>query len=59
MNDAVKGFLLGPDRFPTEVLELPGVRVEVASAQTVLVMLVLSSMGVLASRGDDDRPGAV
>lgn len=42
LNDAVKGFLLGPDRFPTEVLDLPGLRVEVASPQTVLVMKCLA-----------------
>lgn len=42
LNDAVKGFLLGPDPFPTEVLDLPGVRVEIASAQTVLVMKALA-----------------
>jgi hypothetical protein len=31
LNDAVKGFLLGPDRFPTKTLEMPGLRCEVAS----------------------------
>jgi hypothetical protein len=42
LNDAVKGFLLGPERFPTEILDLPGLRVEVASPQTVLVMKCLA-----------------
>lgn len=42
LNDAVKGFMLGPDPFPTQILELPGLRVEVASAQTVLVMKCLA-----------------
>src|SRR5215475_929060 len=38
LNDAVKGFLLGPDPFPTEIFEAPGLRCEVASAEVVLVM---------------------
>jgi hypothetical protein len=38
LNDAVKGFLLGPDRFPTKTIEMPGLRCEVASAETVLVL---------------------
>lgn len=42
LNDAVKGFMLGPDRYPTEVLDLPGLRVEVASPQVVLVMKCLA-----------------
>lgn len=42
LNDAVKGFLLGPDPFPTQILDLPGLRVEVASPQTVLVMKCLA-----------------
>ncbi len=42
LNDAVKGFLLGPDPFPTEILDLPGLRVEVASPQVVLVMKCLA-----------------
>ncbi|MGI8536897.1 MAG: DUF6036 family nucleotidyltransferase [Mycobacteriales bacterium] len=51
LNDAVKGFLLGPDRFPTEILDLPGLRVEVASAQTVLVMKCLAHR---VGEDDDD-----
>ncbi|MGH3778630.1 MAG: DUF6036 family nucleotidyltransferase [Pseudonocardiaceae bacterium] len=42
LNDAVKGFLLGPDRFPTKMLEMPGLRCEVASAETVLVLKCLA-----------------
>lgn len=42
LNDAVKGFLLGPEPFPTEILDLPGLRLEVASPQTVLVMKALA-----------------
>jgi Nucleotidyltransferase of unknown function (DUF6036) len=42
LNDAVKGFLLGPDRYPTEVIDLPGVRCEVASPETVLVLKCLA-----------------
>lgn len=42
LNDAVKGFLLGPDQFATEILDLPGLRVEVASPQVVLVMKALA-----------------
>jgi hypothetical protein len=30
LNDAVKGFLQGPDSFPTKIFEMPGVRCEVA-----------------------------
>lgn len=54
LNDAVKGFLLGPERFPTEILELPGLRVEVASPQIVLVIPVLSTMGLAHRIGEDD-----
>lgn len=53
LNDAVKGFLLGPDPYPTEILELPGLRVEVASAQTVLVMKCLAHR--LGEDDDDVR----
>jgi hypothetical protein len=51
LNDAVQGFLLGPDPYPTEILELPGLRVEVASAQTVLVMKALAHR---VGEDDDD-----
>lgn len=42
LNDAVKGFLLGPDPYRTEILEVPGLRCEVASAEVVLVMKCLA-----------------
>lgn len=42
LNDAVKGFLLGPDPFPTEIIEVPGLRCEVASPQMVLVLKCLA-----------------
>lgn len=42
LNDAVKGFLLGPDPFPTEVIDLPGLRCEVASPEMVLVLKCLA-----------------
>jgi hypothetical protein len=42
LNDAVKGFLLGPDPFPTEIFEAPGLRCEVASPEVVLVMKCLA-----------------
>ncbi len=50
LNDGVKGFLLGPDAWPTEILDLPGLRVEVASPQTVLVMKCLAHR-----IGEDDQ----
>lgn len=49
LNDAVKGFLQGPDRWPTLVLDLPGLRVEVASPQAVLVLKALAHRS-----GEDD-----
>jgi len=42
LNDAVKGFLLGPDPFPTEIIEVPGLRCEVASPEMVLVLKCLA-----------------
>ena len=51
LNDAVKGFLLGPDPYPTKVLDLPGLRVEVASPQVVLVM---KAMAHRIGEDDDD-----
>ena len=50
LNDAVKGFLQGPDSFPTTILELPGLRCEVASAETVLVLKCLAHR-----LGEDDE----
>jgi hypothetical protein len=51
LNDAVKGFLLGPDPFRTEVIELPGLRCEVASAEMVLVLKCLARR---VGEDDDD-----
>jgi len=42
LNDAVKGFLLGPDPFATEIFEVTGLRCEVASPEVVLVMKCLA-----------------
>lgn len=42
LNDAVKGFLLGPDPFATHSLDLPGLRCEIASPEVVLVMKALA-----------------
>ncbi len=42
LNDAVKGFLLGPDPFDTEIFEVPGLRCEVASPEMVLVLKCLA-----------------
>lgn len=42
LNDAVKGFLPGPDSFPTKMFDMPGLRCEVASAETVLVLKCLA-----------------
>ncbi len=50
LNDAVKGFLQGPDNFPTKILNMPGLRCEVASAETVLVLKCLAHR-----LGEDDE----
>jgi len=42
LNDAVKGFLSGPDEAATPVLELPGLRVATASPRILLAMKVLA-----------------
>lgn len=42
LNDAVKGFLTGPDEEATPVLELPGLRVATASPRILLAMKVLA-----------------
>lgn len=42
LNDAVKGFLLGPDPFDTEIFEVPGLRCEIASPEMVLVLKCLA-----------------
>lgn len=47
LNDAVKGFLPGPDPDPRPVFDAPGLRVDVASPRYLL------AMKLLASRDDD------
>lgn len=42
LNDAVKGFLAGPDENAIPVLELPGLRVATASPRILLAMKVLA-----------------
>lgn len=42
LNDAVKGFVSGPDEGATPVLELPGLRVATASPRILLAMKVLA-----------------
>ena len=53
LNDAVKGFLLGPDPFHTEIIEVPGLRCEVASPEMVLVLKCLAHR--LGEDDDDVR----
>ncbi len=50
LNDGVKGFLHGPDAYPTQVLDLLGLRVEVASPQAVLVLKAMAHR-----TGEDDE----
>lgn len=49
LNDAVKGFLVGPDPFEAVVIELPGLRVQAASPQMLL------ALKVIAHRINEDR----
>jgi len=49
LNDAVKGFLSGPDAGAIPVLELPGLRVATASPRILLAMKVLAHRA-----GEDD-----
>jgi len=42
LNDAVKGFLTGPDDGATPVLDLPGLSVATASPRIILAMKVLA-----------------
>ena len=42
LNDGVKGFVAGPDRDASTVLEVPGLRVLVASPRILLAMKVLA-----------------
>jgi hypothetical protein len=49
LNDAVKGFLPGPDPYGGPVFELPGLRVQAASVEMLLALKVLA-----ARIGEDD-----
>ena len=51
LNDAVKGFLAGPDVGATVVLESPGLRVAVGSARMLLALKVLAHR---VGEDDDD-----
>lgn len=51
LNDAVKGFLAGPDADAAVVLEVPGLRASTASARILLAMKVLAHR---AGEDDDD-----
>ncbi len=42
LNDAVKGFLAGPDPAASSVLEVPGLRVSAASPRMLLALKVLA-----------------
>ncbi len=42
LNDAVKGFLAGPDERAAPILELPGLSVATASPRIILAMKVLA-----------------
>lgn len=48
LNDRVKGLLSGPDPYEAPVIELPGLRCQVASPQ------ILLALKVLAHRADSD-----
>lgn len=42
LNDSVKGLLTGPDPYGTQIIELPGLRVESASPHLLLALKVLA-----------------
>ncbi len=42
LNDSVKGFLAGPDPWPTRVFEVPGLRVQAASPEMLLALKCLA-----------------
>jgi hypothetical protein len=50
LNDAVKGFLPGPDPYDGPAFDLPGLRVQAASPQMLLALKVLA-----ARVGEDDE----
>jgi hypothetical protein len=51
LNDGVKGFLAGPDPWPTSVFEVPGLRVQAASAE---MLLALKCLAHRLGEDDDD-----
>jgi len=51
LNDGVKGFLAGPDPWPTRVFEVPGLRVQSASAE---MLLALKCLAHRLGEDDDD-----
>lgn len=51
LNDGVKGFLAGPDPWPTSVFELPGLRVQSASPE---MLLALKCLAHRLGEDDDD-----
>lgn len=51
LNDSVKGFLAGPDPWPTSVFEVPGLRVQAASPE---MLLALKCLAHRLGEDDDD-----
>jgi hypothetical protein len=51
LNHGVKGFLAGPDPWPTSVFEVPGLRVQAASAE---MLLALKCLAHRLGEDDDD-----
>lgn len=51
LNDSVKGFLAGPDPWPTNVFEVPGLRVQSASPE---MLLALKCLAHRLGEDDDD-----
>ncbi len=51
LNDSVKGFLAGPDPWPTSVFEVPGLRVQSASPE---MLLALKCLAHRLGEDDDD-----
>jgi len=51
LNDGVKGFLAGPDPWPTSVFEVPGLRVQSASPE---MLLALKCLAHRLGEDDDD-----
>lgn len=51
LNDGVKGFLAGPDPWPTGLIEVPGLRVQSASPE---MLLALKCLAHRLGEDDDD-----